>query len=287
MVLTGAGRAFSAGGDLDHLEEARQNPALFYEDMRQGKKLIFSLLDCDKPVICRLNGDAVGLGATIALFCDIIIAADDARIGDPHVRVGYAAGDGGAVIWPQLIGYARAKQYLLTGDLISAKEAQQIGLINFAVPRDELDATVDKWASRLARGATLATRWTKTTINVGLKQLASAVLEPGLVYEALCGRTEDHAEALESDAREARARFHGTMTVADQRPNALITGASGGIGRAVAIELARRGYALGLLYRSGAAAAEAAADAARALGVQAFVAAMRPARCRGGGGFGH
>ena len=159
VVLTGAGRAFSAGGDLDHLDQARQDPALFYEDMRQGKQLISSLLDCDKPVICRMNGDAIGLGATIALFCDIIIAADEARIGDPHVRVGYAAGDGGAVIWPQLIGYARAKQYLLTGDLISAKEAQQIGLINFAVPRAELDATVDKWASRLARGATLATRW--------------------------------------------------------------------------------------------------------------------------------
>ena len=165
VVLTGAGRAFSAGGDLDHLEQARQDPALFYEDMRQGKQLISSLLDCDKPVICRMNGDAIGLGATIALFCDIIIAADEARIGDPHVRVGYAAGDGGAVIWPQLIGYARAKQYLLTGDLISAKEAQQIGLINFAVPRAELDATVDKWASRLARCEMLATRWTKATIN--------------------------------------------------------------------------------------------------------------------------
>jgi enoyl-CoA hydratase len=209
VVLTGAGRAFSAGGDLDHLEEARANPAIFYEDMRQGKQLIFSLLDCDKPVICRLNGDAVGLGATIALFCDIIIAADDARIGDPHVRVGYAAGDGGAVIWPQLIGYARAKQYLLTGDLINAKEAQQIGLINFAVPRDELDATVHKWATRLAGGATLATRWTKTTINVGLKQLASAVLEPGLVYEALCSRTEDHAEALKAMREKRAPRFQG------------------------------------------------------------------------------
>jgi enoyl-CoA hydratase len=204
VVLTGAGRAFSAGGDLDHLEEARQDPAIFYEDMRQGKQIIFSLLDCEKPLICRLNGDAVGLGATIALFCDIIIAADDARIGDPHVRVGYAAGDGGAVIWPQLIGYARAKQYLLTGDLIHAKEAQQIGLINFAVPQAELDATVRKWATRLAGGATLATRWTKATINVGLKQLASAMIEPGLAYEGLCSRTEDHAEALKA-MREKRA----------------------------------------------------------------------------------
>ena len=116
VVLTGAGRAFSAGGDLAFLEECQRNPPVFYETLREARTIIMSMLDCDKPIVCRLNGDAVGLGATLALFCDIIIAADTARIGDPHVRVGAVAGDGGAVIWPQLIGYARAKQYLLTGE---------------------------------------------------------------------------------------------------------------------------------------------------------------------------
>lgn len=209
VVLTGAGRAFSSGGDIDYLEECRKNPLLFAEAMREAKRLISALLDCDKPIICRMNGDAIGLGATIALFCDIIIAADHARIGDPHVKAGFVAGDGGALIWPHLIGYARAKQYLLTGDLITAPDACAIGLINFAVPADQLDAKVDEWAAKLAGGATLAVRWTKATVNAGLKQAAAAVLDTGLAYEGLSGRTEDHAEAIAA-MRERRApRFSG------------------------------------------------------------------------------
>lgn len=209
IVLTGAGKAFSAGGDIDHLERCRKDPALFDAAIREAKLLVSGLLDCDKPIICRMNGDAVGLGATIALFCDIIIAADHARIGDPHVKVGFVAGDGGAVIWPQLVGYARAKQYLLTGDLIGAEEACRIGLINFAVPEAELDARVDEWAQRLAGGATLAQRWTKATINIGLKQLAGAMMDAGLAYEGLSQRTEDHAEAIAAMRERRKPGFKG------------------------------------------------------------------------------
>jgi enoyl-CoA hydratase len=204
IVLTGAGKAFSAGGDLDYLEACRNNSSLFEEALREAKRLISGLLDCDKPIICRLNGDAAGLGATIALFCDLIIAAEHARIADPHVSVGLAAGDGGAIIWPQLIGYARAKQYLLTGERISAPEAARIGLINFAVPSEDLDATVDAWAARLANGATVASRWTKATINIGLKQLASAMMDAGLAYEGKSALTQDHGEAIAA-MRERRA----------------------------------------------------------------------------------
>ena len=207
VVLTGAGRAFSAGGDLDYLEACRADPARFEQSLHEARGIVYGLLDCDKPIVCRLNGDAVGLGATIALFCDIVVAADHARIGDPHVRVGLAAGDGGALIWPQLIGYARAKQYLLTGDLIAAPEAASIGLINFAVPEGELDDTVDKWASRLARGATRATRLTKATINAGLRQLAASILDIGLGYEGLSARTDDHAEAIAAMREKRPARF--------------------------------------------------------------------------------
>jgi enoyl-CoA hydratase len=198
VVLTGAGSAFSAGGDLEYLEECRNNPAMFYEVLREARTIIMSLLDCDKPIVCRMNGDAVGLGATLALFCDIIIAADNARIGDPHVRVGYVAGDGGAVIWPQLVGYARAKQYLLTGDLISAKDAEAMGLINIAVPAVDLDKTVADWVARLSKGSPYAVRWTKATINTGLKQLAGSMMDAGLAYEGLSSRTEDHGEALKA-----------------------------------------------------------------------------------------
>ena len=196
VVLTGAGKAFSAGGDIDFLEDCVADPTLFEESVREGKRLISALVDCDKPIICRLNGDAIGLGASIALFCDIIIAADHARIGDPHVRIGLTAGDGGAIIWPQLIGYARAKQYLFTGDLLTAQEASAIGLINFAVPADELDALVDKWAERLAATPSRALRWTKATVNMALKQLTASMIDGSFAYEALSNRTAEHADAI-------------------------------------------------------------------------------------------
>lgn len=209
VILTGAGKAFSAGGDLDFLESCRSDAKLFHATLNEGKRLINSLLDLDKPIICRLNGDAVGLGATVALFCDIIIADEKARIADPHVKVGLSAGDGGAVIWPQLIGFARAKQYLLTGDMISAPQAVEMGLINFAVPTEELDPLVDKWAERLVNGAGLAIRSTKIAINAGLKQVAAAVLDASFATEFSTGRSEDHGEALKAMREKRRPEFKG------------------------------------------------------------------------------
>ena len=100
VVLTGAGRAFCAGGDMDWLQGAMDDPAVFDGIAVEAKQIVFGLLDLEKPVVCRLNGDAVGLGATIALFCDIVIASETARIGDLHVSIGSSAGDGGAIIWP-------------------------------------------------------------------------------------------------------------------------------------------------------------------------------------------
>src|SRR3546814_19654044 len=112
------------------------HPALFEKTSREGKQIVFSLLDCEKPVIAKLNGHATGLGATIALFCDVIFAAESAKIGDPHVSVGFVAGDGGAVIWPQLIGYAPAKEFLMTGDLMSAAHAPTLGPYGKAAGRE-------------------------------------------------------------------------------------------------------------------------------------------------------
>jgi enoyl-CoA hydratase len=209
VVLTGAGRAFSAGGDVAWMQEAIDEPARFEQTIREAKQIVFGLIDCEKPIIAKLNGHATGLGCTIALFCDIIIAAEDARIGDPHVRVGYAAGDGGAVIWPQLIGYARAKEYLLTGDLMTASQAASMGLINHAVPADELDAKVNAFADRLAAGATKAVRWTKMSVNIGLRDLATKIMDASLAYEALSNIHPDHAEAVRAFA-EKRPPVFGT-----------------------------------------------------------------------------
>jgi len=208
IVLTGVGRAFSAGGDIDWMQKMIDIPNSFEKTAREAKQIITSLLDCQKPIIAKINGHATGLGATIALFCDVIFASETAKIGDPHVSVGLVAGDGGAVIWPQLIGYARAKEYLLTGDLIPASEAARIGLINHAVPSSELDAKVDEFADRLAAGATQSISWTKASINIGLKQLVQSVMETSLAYEAMSSRTADHQEAVNAFREKRAAQFN-------------------------------------------------------------------------------
>jgi enoyl-CoA hydratase len=126
------------------------------------------------------------------------------------VRVGFVAGDGGAVIWPHLVGHARAKEYLLTGRAIAAEEAERIGLINRVVAADQIDAIVDQFADELANGPRLAVQWTKMSINIALKQQAQAVLDASVALEALSNMTQDHAEAVKA-LREKRAPiFTGT-----------------------------------------------------------------------------
>jgi enoyl-CoA hydratase len=198
VVLTGAGRAFSAGGDLAHLSDTAARPELFDIDVRHAKRIVYAILDLDKPLVCRLNGHAVGLGATIALLCDVIFAADTAKIGDPHVNLGLVAGDGGAVVWPKRVGLARAKEYLMTGDLVPAKKAEEMGLINHCVPASELDASVDAFCQRLLNGSTNAIRWTKVLLNLELKRIAHAVMDPGIAYEAVTVRSADYREAVDA-----------------------------------------------------------------------------------------
>src|SRR5882724_4115336 len=168
VVLTGTGRAFSAGGDIKWFQDMTppQLEALFTE----ARKIIVDLLEVQQPIIAAVNGPATGLGATLALFSDIIFAADNAHIGDPHVRVGIVAGDGGAVIWPWLVGAARAKEFLLTGDLLTAAEAERIGLINHVVPADQLMTTAMALAQRFAIGPTQAIRGTKASVNKILRE---------------------------------------------------------------------------------------------------------------------
>jgi enoyl-CoA hydratase len=209
IVITGAGRAFSSGGDIGWMQLMIDEPARFEKTAREGKQIVFSLLDCEKPVIAKVNGHATGLGATIALFCDVIFASDKAKIGDPHVSVGFVAGDGGAVIWPQLIGYARAKEFLMTGDLMTARQAAEIGLINHALAPEDLDKAVDAFARRLQGGAAKAIRWTKMSVNIGLKQLAHSIMDASISYEAQSNRTADHAEAVAAFREGRPPRFTG------------------------------------------------------------------------------
>lgn len=210
VVITGSGKAFSAGGDYAWLREKLINPPPFAPQARTARKIVFGLLDCPKPIIARVNGDAYGLGASVALLCDIIVAIDTARFCDPHVNAGLVAGDGGALIWPQLLGFAKAKQYLLTGDPIDAVEAARLGMINFAVPADELDSIVQKYARRLAGGARLAIRYTKTVTNIALRELFNSVFEASLAYEGLTLDSDDHREAVTAFLEKRKPVFRGS-----------------------------------------------------------------------------
>lgn len=207
MVLTGAGRAFSAGGDIAFMQKVIDEPALF--ETYGAKRTVFALIDFPKPLIAKVNGHAIGLGATIALFCDLIYASSNAKFGDPHVNVGFAAGDGGAIIWPALIGFARAKEYLMTGDLITAPEAERIGLINKCLPPEELDAAVTALAERLAGGARESIAYTKQAVNIGLRQIANSIMDASIAYEKLTNYSRDHQEAVTAFLEKRKPKFTG------------------------------------------------------------------------------
>ena len=166
-----------------------------------------NLLEVDVPIVAAVNGD--GLGATIPLFCDAVVIAEGARLADTHVRMGLVAGDGGVVIWPWLVGMARAKEYLLTGDWIDGKEAERIGLVNYAVPRDQVMPKAMEIARKLARNAPLAVRWTKYSVNKILRDHVNLALDSSMFLEAATMSSEDLAEAAQAFYEKRQPRFKG------------------------------------------------------------------------------
>jgi enoyl-CoA hydratase len=198
VVLTGAGRAFCAGGDVQNMNEAGAGSITEerYAEVRgEAAEILHSILDLEKPLISLVNGAAVGLGATIALMCDVVVASDRAKIGDKHVNVGLVAGDGGALIWPFLVGVNKAKELLMTGDLIEGEELARLGIANHVVPADELDTFGKDLARRLAGMAPYACRASKVAINKIIKQRAELVVDIGLSLEWLSMQKADHREA--------------------------------------------------------------------------------------------
>lgn len=209
VLLTGAGSAFSAGGDFAWFPELADRAAL--EHLRvDARNLIYDLLDVHLPVVCAVNGHAMGLGATVALLCDVIFMARSATIGDPHVRIGLVAGDGGTLIWPLAVGPARAKRYLLTGDPLSAEEAERIGLVNEVVDDAELQATALAFAHRLAAGAPLAVQYTKAAVNAAVKAAAAVAFDQAAAFEIATFGSADHAEALAALRERRPPRFGGS-----------------------------------------------------------------------------
>jgi len=207
VVLTGNGDAFSAGGDIGWMQDNVDDPENFQKTMREGEEIIESVVNLEKPVVAKVNGDATGLGATLALFCDIVLMSEDARIGDPHVKVALVAGDGGAVIWPLLTSLNKAKELLMTGDLVSAEEAHDLGLVNHVVPADDLDARTDEMVAKLASGPQPAIQYTKKTLNAWLELGTNLALTQGLALEGVGQQHPDHQEAVDAFLEERRPNF--------------------------------------------------------------------------------
>lgn len=208
ILLTARGDAFSSGGDFGWFPELSDRAEL--ERVRiDGKNLIYDLLDVPIPVVCCVEGPAVGLGASIALLCDVIFMSETATLADPHVLVGIVAGDGGTLAWPLAVGPVRAKQYLLTGDPVSASEAERIGLVNVVSPPASVRADALAFAHRLATGAPLALQYTKLAINAGLKATAATVFDQAAAFEIATFGTRDHAEALDALREKRPPRFEG------------------------------------------------------------------------------
>jgi enoyl-CoA hydratase len=208
VVVTGAGRAFSAGGDLDWIAEQVGDYAQTMRVMREAGDIVRTMIECDTPVVSAINGVAVGAGLAVALLADVSIIDESARLTDGHLRLGVAAGDHAAVIWPLLCGMAKAKYYLLTSDFLDGREAERIGLVSKAVPADQVLPTALDVAERLARGPRDATRLTKRALNHWLRQ-ALPGFEASLAYEMLNFLGPDAAEGLAA-LKERRAPDFGS-----------------------------------------------------------------------------
>lgn len=197
VVLTGAGTAFSAGGNIAGFDQLRTDLAARAHIMRAARRIVDEMLNARVPVVAAVNGAAVGLGCTLATLCDIVFLADTARIADPHVTVALVAGDGGAITWPHMASILKVKQYLLTGDPVPPDEAVAIGLANFVVPADHVVAEATAFAHRLAALPPQAVQDTKAVLNQHLRLSAVAALGYGLAAETHSHDTPEYAEVPE------------------------------------------------------------------------------------------
>jgi enoyl-CoA hydratase/carnithine racemase len=209
IVLTGAGSAFCAGGDVEGMKTGEFRPGGPAVPFHMVRRLVMNLLEVEQPIVAAVNGDGAGLGATIPLFCDITVMAETARLADNHVRMGLVAGDGGVVIWPWLVGMARAKEYLLTGQWIDGKEAERIGLVNYSVPQEQVLPRAMEIARRLAQGAPLAIRWTKFSLNKLLRDHVNLALDSSMFLEAATMSSEDLKEAADAFFEKRKPQFKG------------------------------------------------------------------------------
>jgi enoyl-CoA hydratase len=213
LLLAGAGRSFCAGADMKELErdsdEGSDPVARVAEMMQMARRLCWNMLDIEVPIVAAVQGYALGMGATLALFADVVVAAEDAIFADNHVTAGLVAGDGGTIIWPMLLPLGVAKYYLLTGERIDGLEAARLGMVHKAVPADKLLDEAQAVAERIAQGAPLAVRGTKRAINKMLRERTELLLDTALTLEGHSFLTQDHQEAARAFVEKREPVFKG------------------------------------------------------------------------------
>ena len=206
VILQGEGRAFSAGGDFELVQSLIDDFDSRATVWREARDLVYNIINCGKPIVSAIRGPAVGAGLVCGLLADVSIAAKDARLIDGHTRLGVAAGDHAAIIWPLLCGMAKAKCYLLLCDTLSGEEAERIGLVALAVEDAELDAKAVEIATRLAEGAPNAIRWTKYAMNNWLR-MAGPIFDASLAMEFMGWGSPDAREGLAAHREKRRPSF--------------------------------------------------------------------------------
>lgn len=212
VLVKGSGKGFSAGGDFELIESMIDDDDTLVRVWKEARDLVYNLINCSKPVISAIHGPAVGAGLAVGLLADISIVAKNARILDGHVRLGVAAGDHAAMIWPLLCGMAKAKYYLLTNKPISGEEAERIGLVSLCVADDELYSTALETAIELSNGSPSAIRWTKYALNNWLR-MAGPNFDTSLALEFMGFRQADIREGLKSLKEKRSPEFSGKSSL--------------------------------------------------------------------------
>jgi enoyl-CoA hydratase len=212
VVITGAGKVFSAGGDFAMIQQNIDDFAARTRQWKEAREIVYNVINCSKPVVSAMRGVAVGAGLVCGMLADVSIATKDCRIIDGHTRLGVAAGDHAAIIWPLLCGLAKAKYYLLLCEQVLGEEAERIGLISLAVEDSELDAKAVEIATRLAEGAQSAIRFTKYALNNWLRQ-AGPTFDTSLALEFLGFTGPEVKEGLASHQEKRRPVFPPDSTV--------------------------------------------------------------------------
>jgi len=207
VIVTGAGKAFSAGGDFGLIEKMTGDHEMVMKTWKEAKDLVYNIINCNKPIISAINGPAAGAGLVVGILADVSIAGKKALIVDGHPRLGVAAGDVAAIIWPLLCGMAKAKYYLLTCKAVKGEEAERIGLVSMCVEDEDLQQTALDIASELAAGSQSAIRWTKYSLNNWLRQ-AGPIFDTSTALEMLGFMGADVREGVASHREKRAPKFN-------------------------------------------------------------------------------